>query len=138
MLKKTTLIILFVVIVCSLSSQTLIHSYFKDSKEITRIVFVFDKSALFKINIDSDRQRIDIEIEKCKIIDSILPAMINEDNELIKRVIFQEFVNKTNITIEMKQSCYSEVFTIDREKFKLVLDVYMQEDQEFGVSTYLS
>ncbi|HOE91564.1 MAG TPA: hypothetical protein PKZ69_07700 [Candidatus Cloacimonadota bacterium] len=128
MFKRLVFFIVFSIALCSLFAQTLMHTYFKDYEEITRIVFVFNKPILFKVNMEDASKTIEIEISNSSPLASMLPLQINSDNQLLQQVNIQKQKNNTIISLNMKGDYYSEIFTTKHENFKLVLDLYLSEE----------
>ncbi len=139
MLKKTLIVLLFVIAVYSLSAQQLMHFYYKDYKEITRLVFVLDNSVFFKVNMDTDNRFIEVELSNCKRLASMLPPNINLDNQLIEKISIMPNGRDLNIRINTKRTFYGEMFTVKNETFKLVFDIYTQEEPSCleSAQTYL-
>nr|HPM02856.1 hypothetical protein [Candidatus Cloacimonadota bacterium] len=130
MIKKALIMTLFVLATYSLAAQQLMHFYYKDYQEISRLVFVFDSSLFFKVNMDTDNQFIDIELSHCKKLASMLPVQMNQNNLLIDHISISPKGKDLNIRINTKKNFYGEMFTIKNENFKLVLDIYNSEEPD--------
>lgn len=128
MVKKCLALFPLILILSSLYSNQLIHFYFKDYHEVTRLVFVFDQSVFYNVKMDTDSKLINIELTNCQKNLSMLPVLINQDNPLIENIFINQTKKNTNIQIRTKTNYYGESFQTHYDRFKLVIDVYRQEE----------
>ncbi len=127
MMKKGFLLFILVLVFNALFSAQLIQFYYRDYQEITRMVFVFDQPVYYNVNMDTDKKYIDIKLSDCIKSKTLPPFEINADNILIQNLFLQSGKRDLNIRINTKITYFGETFTLKKDQFKLVVDVYKQE-----------
>jgi len=130
-MKKTMLLICFILITATLSARELIHAYYGNYREVMRVVFVLRSEVHYNTFLDTDNRSISILIN-----DAVLsPAFTDLDfsyNPLINDITIERTGNGLRINISTHIVYYAETF-LYRERqgdrpFKIVVDVFRQKE----------
>ncbi|MBN2461167.1 MAG: hypothetical protein JXB60_06120 [Candidatus Cloacimonetes bacterium] len=129
MRKSGTIILLFLISFYLLTAANFNKIYHRDYGEIDRTVLVFDQKPIY--SIIENQYNIQIEVLNCAKNESVQNQKLTDSN-LLQSFTFYPYDNNLIITIALNESFlskkqtkyYLESLELEREEFKLVLDIF--------------